>query len=284
MGWLILFMARIFTLLIFVFSSLFSSGQTAMEIVVMMYKDASKIDGFIAEINKVERVEDEYIIQLSQVKLNREPYKVYIKQLAPKEGVEVLASKTNKPTKATINLNSFPWINLYLDPYGALMRRNQHHSVYDSGFDLMIKILKHELSIEFSEDRLIRKEDQIWQGQEMYHLELQNNDYKIVSYTVKENEDVDDIASKLNVSAFAIIELNDDVDGYTDVDKDQVINVPNHYAKSMTLLIDKNTHLPLVIKVFDDEGLFEKYEYNSITLNPDFTPNEFSADFEKYNF
>lgn len=277
-------MARTLTLIIFLLSSLFSSGQTAMEIIVMMYRDASEIDGFIAEINKVERVEGEFIIQLSKVKLSRDPYKVYIKQLAPKEGVEVLASKSNKSTKATINLNSFPWINIYLDPYGALMRRNQHHSVYDSGFDLMIKILKHELSNEFSEDRLIRKEDQIWQGQDMYHLVLQNKDYKIVSYNVKENESVDDIASKLNVSAFAIIELNDDVDGYTDVDKDQVINVPNHYAKSMTLLIDKNTHLPLVIKVFDDEGLFEKYEYNSITLNPDFTPNEFSADFEKYNF
>lgn len=255
-----------------------------MEIIVMMYKDASKIDGFIAEINKVERVEDEYITQLSSVKLNREPYKVYIKQLAPKEGVEVLAARTHNPTKATVNLNSFPWINLYLDPYGALMRRNQHHLVFDSGFDLMIKILKHELSNELSEDKLIRKEDQLWQGRAMYQLVLKNKDYQIVSYTVKEDEGVDEIANKLNVSAYAIIELNDNVDGYTDVEKNQEIMVPNHYAKSMTLFIDKKTHLPLVIKVYDDKGLFEKYEYNSITLNPSFAPNEFTTDFDKYNF
>jgi len=248
----------------------------------MMYQDASKIEGFIAEINKVERVDDEYITQLSQVKLNRNPYKVYIKQLAPKEGVEVLASNNGK--KAVVNLNSFPWVNIYLDPYGILMRRNQHHLVFDSGFDLMIKVLKHELSASISNERLIRKEDTMWLGKEMYHVELQNNDYRIVNYTVRSEENIDIIASKLNINSYAILELNNDVDGYDDVNEGQIIKVPNHYAKSMALFIDKESHLPLVIKVFDTNGLFEKYEYNSIQLNPQFTPNEFTQAFEGYNF
>ena len=275
-------MARLILLITFFLLPLFSNAQTAMEIIVMMYKDAAKIEGFVAEINKVERVEEDYITQVSRVKLNRQPYKVYIEQLSPKLGVEVLA-KVGEP-KAVVNLNSFPWINLYLDPYGALMRRNQHHLVFDSGFDLMIRILKHELSTKISEERLVRNEDELWLGKEMYHLELKNFDYKILSYTVGADEDVDIIANKLNVSAFAIIELNDEVDGYDDVNIDQVIKVPNHYAKSMSLLIDKQTNLPLVIKVFDDKGLFEKYEYNSLLLNPVFVPDEFTMEFEGYNF
>lgn len=261
-----------------------SKGQTAMEIIVMMYKGADKVNGFVAEINKVERVEDEYISQVSYVKMNREPYKVYIKQLTPKEGVEVLASITTPHSKATINMNSFPWINLYLDPYGSLMRRKQHHLVYDSGFDLMIRILKFELSSELSKDRLERKEDVFWLGQEMYHLELKNDDYSLDSYTVKSNETLDDIANKLHISAYAILELNEDVDGYNDVEEGQTIIIPSHYARSMALYIDKQTHLPLVIKVFDHIGLYEKYEYNSIVLNPEFEPNEFTEDFRHYNF
>lgn len=275
-------MARLILLFSIILSPIVSSGQTAMEIIVMMYKDASVIDSFIAEINKVERVEDEYIIQVSKVKLNREPYKVYIKQLAPKEGVEVLAKQGD--SKAVVNLNSFPWINLYLDPHGSLMRRNQHHLVFDSGFDLMIKILKHELSTKISEQRLARNADEFWQGREMYHLELKNDDYKIVTYKVLANESIDDIAHKLSISAYAILELNDKIDSYDDVDEGQEIKVPNHYAKSMSLFIDKENHLPLVIKVFDNQGLFEKYEYNSIELNPGFEHNEFTVDYHKYNF
>ncbi len=257
-------------------------GQTAMEVIVMMYKEVAKIEGFIAEIKKEERIEDEYVIQLSKVKLQREPYKVYVKQLAPKEGVEVLARAGNP--KTVVNLNSFPWINLYLDPHGSLMRRNQHHVVYDSGFDLMISILKYELSSKLSEERLQRKENVIWQGKEMYHLELKNNDYDLIPYQVKPNETLDDIANKLHINAYAILELNKDVDDYEDVEEGQEIKVPTHYAKRMTLLIDKKTHLPLVIKVFDNKGLYEKYEYNSIRLNPVFAPNEFTMEYEGYNF
>ncbi|MCF6361720.1 MAG: DUF1571 domain-containing protein [Cyclobacteriaceae bacterium] len=271
-------------LLLAIFSTYVSNGQTAMEIIEMMYKDAAKIDGFIAEINKEERLEDEVIIQLSKVKLSRHPYKVYIKQLAPKEGAEVLAFITSPPTKATVNLNSFPWINLYLDPYGSLMRRNQHHTVFDSGFDLMIKILKFELSSELSIERLERKEDVVWLGKEMYHLELSNNDFGIIQYRVKPEENVDDIANHLHINAYAIIEMNEDIDNYDDVEENQIINVPSHYAKRMILLIDKENHLPLVIKVYDQQGLYEKYEYNSIELNPVFAPNEFTEDFEHYNF
>lgn len=277
-------MKQLLLLFILVITPLFTSGQTAMEVIGVMYKEADKIDGFIAEINKVERVGDKYITQLSETKLNRSPYKAYIKQLAPKEGVEVLAFITDPPTKATVNLNAFPWINLYLDPYGFLMRRNQHHTVFDSGFDLMIKILKYELSTQLSEDRLERKKDVTWQGRAMYRLELNNDDYSIVTYIVKPNENVDDIANRLHISAYAILELNKEVDDYNDVEEGQEIKVPSHYAKRMTLYIDKENYLPWVIKVHDQKGLYEKYEYNSLTLNPVFTPNEFTEDFEEYDF
>ncbi|VAW26047.1 hypothetical protein MNBD_BACTEROID06-405, partial [hydrothermal vent metagenome] len=66
-------MKQYFLLLGIIISTLVSNGQTAMKIIVMMYKDADKIEGLIAEINKVERIENELIVQLSKVKLNRSP-------------------------------------------------------------------------------------------------------------------------------------------------------------------------------------------------------------------
>lgn len=248
----------------------------------MLY-NTERLKGFIAVINKTERFDDEYTIQLSLVKLNRAPNEVYIRQLSPKEGVEVLLNPSQSK-KAVVNLNSFPWVNLYLDPEGSLMRRNQHHMVYDSGFDLMMSILKTELASKNPYQSLNRGPDTEWNGKKMYSLEFRNNDYKLVDYTVQGNEKVDDIAAKLNVNAYSILEFNDEVDGYSDVNPGQIIKVPSHYAKSIELLISQETYLPLVTKVFDDMGLYEKYEYNSITLNPAFQKDEFSEEFEHYNF
>lgn len=248
-----------------------------------MFVKTEELKGFVAVIKKTERFNDEYVIQQSLVKLVREPSQIYVRQLAPKEGVEVLVNSTLSH-KAVVNLNSFPWVNLYLDPNGSLMRKKQHHKVADSGFDLMVSILAYELASNNPNQELIKKPDIRWGGKQMFHLELSNGDYKIVDYKVKEGENLDTIADRLKVNAYYIMEINSSIDSYTDIRAGQVIKVPNHYAKSMTLYIDKDTRLPLMIKVFDQKGLYEKYEYNSITVNPSFAENEFTEEFEHYNF
>lgn len=261
-----------------------SVAQTPMEILVTMYRQTEQLQGLTAKIKKVERIDDKLITQVSDVKLKLHPYQVYIKQQAPKEGIEVMAFKNPKGKKAVVNLNSFPWITVYLDPYGSLMRRHQHHLVFDSGFDLMVRILKHELSASLDAGRLVKEQDTTWQQRPVYKLTLTNADYKLINYTVLPHETVDDIANKLFVNAYSIVAFNKEVDGYTDVSEGQVIQVPSHYAQSMTLLIDKETFMPVVIRVYDTRGLYEKYEYNNLQLNPAFPANAFSEDNPEYGF
>lgn len=280
-------MIRIFIALLTSFMLLQSGtyGQTPMEIVKRMFVKADSLEGFIAEIKKTERFNNAYIVQVSYVKLKRKPYQIYLRQVSPKEGVEVLIDTDSDNKKAVVNLNSFPWINLYLDPYGTLMRRNQHHTALDSGFDLMLKILKYELRDGLSDYKMTRKPDAYWKGRKMYALELLNDDYIIKEYKVTpEDDNLDIIADKLYINTYSIIDLNDDIDGYHDINPNQIIKVPSHYGKSMDLLIDQETHLPMVIKVYDNRGLYETYEYNSITINPSFMPNEFTEEFEEYDF
>ncbi|MCB0504434.1 MAG: LysM peptidoglycan-binding domain-containing protein [Cyclobacteriaceae bacterium] len=271
------------SIIVFVSVAFSTYAQTPREIVDSMFYKTNELKGFIAVINKTERFEEEYVIQKSLVKLNRDPIKIYIRQLMPKEGIEVLVDSA-RYRKAIVNLNSFPWVNLYLDPQGIFMRKNQHHTVYDSGFDLMTSILKIELRSNNPKQSLVRKDDTEWNGQKMFKLILSNNDYKLIDYTVKNGETVDDIADRFKINGYSILELNDDVNGYSDVEAGQIIKIPNHYAKTMELHIDQTTFLPLVIKVFDYKGLYEKYEYNSININPFFAEDEFTEEFEHYNF
>ena len=113
---------------------------------------------------------------------------------------------------------------------------------------------------------------------------MKNPDYHYLSYHVQLGEDLISIAKKLNISEYAIMELNEEVDFYDDVDPGQELRIPSSYAKKMVLYIDQLYMLPLVIKVYDGKGLFEQYAYKKFVLNPTFHDGEFTSDFPDYGF
>lgn len=259
-------------------------GQSGTQLLHEMAESTDKIKSFTATITKSERINGEMETQISTVKLNRDPFNLYLRQEFPKAGVEILCRSDRK--KVLVNPNSFPWINLNLDPYGSLMRRNQHHTVYDSGFDLMTSILLKELSAmgSNSAEHVEYFGTKMNEGREVHHIEFINDSYKIIDFTVKKDQDVGDIAAQLNINEYYILELNDAIDFYDDVRPGQVIKVPSHYASRMTLFVDVEFMLPLVIWAYDDKGLFEKYAYSNFVLNPTFQPEEFEANYKDYGF
>ena len=56
------------------------------------------------------------------------------------------------------------------------------------------------------------------------------------------------------------------------------------YAKYVLLYIDKDNFLPIGVRVFDDKGLFEQYDYYNLQVNPKFDDAEFTKDYKDYNF
>jgi Protein of unknown function (DUF1571)/LysM domain len=259
-------------------------AQSPKAIILEMVQSAGKLQSFTAEITKEERIKGELVKQITAVKLIRKPYQLYLNQRYPKEGVEILCRSGSD--KALINPNSFPWFNLSLDPYGSLMRRGQHHTVYDSGFDLMSSILHRELARIGNDtaSHIFYKGIVNWQGRPAIHIDMANPDYHHATYLVQMGEDLNSIAIKLNINEYAILELNKAVDFYDDISPGQELKVPSSYAKKMVLYIDQVYMLPLVIKVFDDTGLYEQYAYKKFALNPAFEEGEFTSDYKDYGF
>lgn len=274
----------IVTVLIYITASSIVFAQSPKAIILEMVHSAGKLEGFTAEITKEERIKGELVKQITAVKLERKPYQLYLNQRYPKEGVEILCRSGSD--KALINPNSFPWFNLSLDPYGSLMRKGQHHTVYDSGFDLMSSILHRELARIGNDtaSHIFYKGIVNWQGRPAIHIDMANPDYHHATYRVQLGEDLNSIAKKLNINEYAILELNEEVDFYDDISPGQELKVPSSYAKKMVLYIDQGYMLPLVIKVFDDTGLYEQYAYKKFTLNPTFEEGEFTSDYEDYGF
>ncbi len=275
---------KTFILLLFIYFANSPVRAQSREIMIDMINHCNSLQGYKARVEKIERIKGELIKQVSDVKLARHPLRIYIHQLYPKKGVEILCKAGSD--KAIVNMNSFPWINLHLDPYGTLMRRNQHHVIYDSGFDLLASILRKELA-KIGNDtlgRIFYHGIVRYDGRPSYHIEMRTPDYRLVAYTVQENEDLTTIARKLNISEYKILELNDDVDFYDDVKSGQVITVTSDYALKMNIYIDQEYMLPLYVEVFDEEGLYESYGYTNFILNPPFAADEFNEDYEEYNF
>ena len=280
----IFFIAGIVQLFIFLRpQSIFSQDLDAKELLSQMIDHAHAVNGFKSVIRKTERIEGKMVLQVSEVKVSRNPYEVYVKQISPKSGVEILCANGCK--KALINMNGFPWINLTFDPYGMIMRKHQHHTIHDSGFDLLTSILSRSLhDFRAEEQTLNHKGDLVWHGVGVFNIELINNTYSTKKYKVWKDENIADIAKKFNINEYAILELNPMCDNYEDVNLGQELIIPSHYGVRMNLYINKLTMLPMLIRVYDVQGLFEEYDYTKFELNPKFTDNEFDASFAEYNF
>jgi outer membrane lipoprotein-sorting protein len=283
MGRKIIFTVLISSLLIFTLQPAAAQDTDAREVILKMIESANAMQGFKSVIRKTERIEGELVLQVSEVKVSTNPYEVYVRQISPKSGVEILCA--NGCEKALINMNGFPWINISLDPYGTTMRRHQHHTVHDSGFDLLSSILARSLE-EFNpqEQTLKLKESIVWKGTEALQVEMTNKAYHTITYEVNGHENLAAIARKFNVNEYAILELNPKCDNYEDVSGGQEIIIPSHYGVKMTLYINQVTMLPIMVRVYDYKGLFEEYDYTEFELNPQFAQDEFEEDFADYDF
>ncbi|HEX2901359.1 MAG TPA: DUF1571 domain-containing protein, partial [Bacteroidia bacterium] len=71
---------------------------------------------------------------------------------------------------------------------------------------------------------------------------------------------------------------------YWDLKPGQVITVPTVYGKESVFMIDTENFLPIVQIIHDDKGLFEKYEYHNLKVNPRFNSAEFTKDYPDYKF
>lgn len=273
-------------LLAFSFSAQ-SQNLTAQQVIEKMLEATAKIKTISFTQRSWERFTDKTIYSEDKQKINTTPFKLYNCNIKPTAGIEVLFNAEKDAKNATVNPNGFPWTNLTLDPKGDIMHKNQHHSLFDAGFSFTASVIKNAYTkaqaIGFEKIFSLKK-DTVYEGHVCYVVKVTAPDYKYVDYTVKPNETMIDIAHKNFVNEYQILSHNPSKSDYDDVKTADVIKIPSAYAKVTYLLIDKVTFLPWVQIMYDEKGVFEKYEYTNLKLNPVFSVEEFTVDFKNYNF
>ena len=264
-----------------------TSTLNALELTYNMFEKTKKIKGLEYVMKKTERINGVLTESYSYTKLIRDPFKIYFKRGRPEEAVlEALYIEGQHDNKAVINPNGFPWFNLYLSPMGSTMRHNQHHTLFDSGYDMLVSILEHLIK-KYNQNvhsMITVSNAEKVNGFDCFKLVLDNPHFKYIEYVVKPNENITDIANKFKLSDYMILQKNIELDDYIDVVAGQKLIIPNDYAPKLEIYIDKNKMLPILFKVYDDQGLFEQYEYQNLIIDPAFEEDEFSTTYNEYGF
>lgn len=259
-----------------------SKKHDAAEMLNGILKSISNIKTLRYDLQRNERVKGKMNFTESKVKLQVSPRKLYIAI----DGQEVLWIQGANNGNALINPGTFPYINLNLDPMGSLMRKNQHHTIHELGMEYLAEILKEGMK-QYGEElykHFVIMGEEKYMGRTCYKLSVAYPDFAWLPYTVKKGETILSIASRLHVSEYMILEKNPATSWFDDVKEGQVIQVPNAYAKLFLLMIDKELMVPISEKIFDEQGLFETYEFFNLQVNSPISDEEFTEDYKDYNF
>jgi hypothetical protein len=282
---------KLIPLLLFLIGTLNSQmsngqSQTAKTILGKMLLAIDNVKTAKYSLKKQERINNKLIDTEMRAKLQNSPYKVYVYNIQPNSGSEVLFIKDKVNGDALVHPNSFPFVNLNLNPNNALLRKDQHHTLYDLGYNYIGDIIKNQIKKDGEKfyQSLTYDGEVDWNGKKMYKLVMDNKNFTYITYTALKGETISSIARKLNVSDYMILSINPKINFYDDVKAGMQLRVPNGYAQKIIVLVDKVYFLPFAQFIYDEKGLYEKYEFTNFILNPVFKADEFNPSFNEYHF
>lgn len=272
------------TLLLFVLLPISAfKNANCKNILNEMFESIKSVKTARYKLNSSEKTKDKILSAVSEIKIQVNPRKVFFSNTS---GIEALYAEGEMGGDVLVNPNSFPYINLKLNPFKSIMRHNQHHTIFELGFQHIGSVIEN--AVKKSGDNFDKwftyLGDVVYDNRDCYKLYYEYPEFKYVSYTVLKNENVRTIAEKLGVGEYRIMTHNEDIP-YTDYLKEgRVLKVPNAYGSKTLIYVDKIYNLPVFIKVFDNQGFYEAYEFYDMKINLEFAPNEFTKQYKDYHF
>ena len=258
------------------------ASVTAKSIITDMLGAMDNIRTLRYTLKCTERINGKIRSSESFAKLQRSPRKLYLYLKGP----ELLWVDGQNSGKALVNPNAFPFINLSLDPYGSILRKDQHHTIHEVGFDYLGGVIQaaiKKVGDKFDKFFVYTGSEKV-NDKDCYKVIINNPDFTFVPYVVKKNETIISIARALKVSECEIMENNPAVKDLFSIREGDRLKVPTDYAKLTVLYIDKQNFLPIKNTVMDDKGLFEAYEYHNLQVNVKIPDEEFLKSYKDYHF
>lgn len=261
-----------------------TQAQTAESLVNQMLSALDAGKTYEYTMVQEERIDGKIHRNKIFTKIQETPKKVFIDNVeGANEGVQVLYVSGERDNKALVN----KMFGIKLSPFNSLIRKNQHHTILESGFGLLIGSIrdaKKRAQAQNAFDQVFQLAGSVtFDGKSCYKLILTDPTFTYESYTMQDGESLYSIAMKKKVCEQLIVEKNG-LGGFGSGKSGQTIQIPSSYAKKTILYIDKSNMHPIYQEMYDEKGMFEKYTFYDLKVNPSFTSKDFSEDNSAYDF
>jgi hypothetical protein len=278
-----IFFPAITAIFILAFSSGSRDDPKLAQLLLQMFDSIKNIKTLRVNISAIERVESNYLSAKSEIKLQTKPRKLYFINRSKK--LEVLFNQELYGSKALVKTHVFPYLTVMLDPTGNIMRKNQHYTINELGYEFIgqsvaLTINKDKKGL----DNFVYRGKYNKNGYQCHLVEYENKSYNYSVYRVKEKETVSLIAAQLGVNDYLLRYKNDLLNEFGYMKNGTTLTVPTLYCQKAVIYIDMKMMLPVAISLYDDAGLFESYEFTGIAINKHISDEEFKKDYKAYGF
>jgi hypothetical protein len=246
----------------------------------------AKVQDYTAQMLKKERFKNGKLLAESvRFKFSR-PFKVYIKFLEPHQGREVIYIQGANENRVRVHKGSFPDLTVNLDPRGGMAMEGNHHPVYHFGLENTIKLADHNLKLarKRNEGEFKVSDGGPIGGRPTWKIEV---DFPMGgAFTeARKGETLWEIGERVGQDMYLILYVNKKFDDPDDPDEGDKVFIPRYYGKRALFHLDKETHLPLKVQIYDWNGqLYEDFEYRDVKLNPGLSAKDFDSKNPEYNF
>ncbi|HOT15827.1 MAG TPA: DUF1571 domain-containing protein [Bacteroidales bacterium] len=256
----------------------------AIQLLEQMRQKANEVKTLRYDAVMNERIKGKMVEKVSSFKINTSPEKIYVAQSFIGIKLDALYCQGWNNNQLRVATVGFPWLELNLDPLGSMVRNNHHHTIFEAGFTYFVNIIGQIVDDPNRQLTITYMGNVKRNGISCQRINICNKKYAIIKYQIKAGENLTTIAKRLNINDYKILELNPEIDDYTDVKPGQIINIPNTYAKSLDLFIDETIMLPVLIDIYDENGQYGSYGYKNLVINKPFAADEFSITYKDYHF
>ena len=248
-----------------------------------MQDSIKKVRTLKMKIAALERIDKSFVSARSEIKLQQSPHRLYFVNKEKK--LEILFDATLDKEKALVKPHVFPYVSMWLDPRGGLMRKNQHYTINELGFSFIGNAILLTLRKDPEGIKNFKYHGKVVKnGSSCYLLEYENKEYSYTDYVVGEHETATTIAYKLIVNDYLLRYRNNLLNDFGFIKKGTILKVPTLYCKKAVIWLEEKRMLPISISLYDDTGFFESYEFTDVQVNPTLTDMDFSKKNPDYHF